>query len=350
MIDGISDAVLVALIGAFGGLLLGLAARLGRFCTLGAIEDFFYGGSDIRLRMWGVAIGVAVIGVFGSSALGVFSPTAAFYLDTRWLPWASIIGGGMFGYGMALAGNCGYGALARLGGGDLRSFVIVVVVGMAAYGTLYGPFAFVFAKLFPRIPTETPQGIAHGLSEVLPTSPALIGMVIGAGILAFAVWPAHMRAERKAIIWGAVVGLAILSGWLGTGYIAANGFEVVPVVSHNFSAPVGEAMIYAMLGANHAPSFAVGSVIGVWTGALIGSFMLGHFRWEACEDPRELRRQIIGAVLMGVGAVLAMGCTVGQGLTAMALLSYSAPVTMLSIFGGAALGLRHLIEGFAPAE
>lgn len=350
MIDGISDAVLVALIGAFGGLLLGLAARLGRFCTLGAIEDYFYGGSDIRLRMWGVAIGVACMGVFGANAAGLFNPTTSYYLDTRWLPWASIIGGGVFGYGMALAGNCGYGALARLGGGDLRSFVIVVVVGMAAYATLYGPLAFVFAKLFPRIPTDTPQGIAHGLSYLLPVAPAVIGMVIGAAILIFAIWPARMRADPKAIIWGAVVGLAILSGWLGTGYIAQHGFEVVPVVSHNFSAPVGEAMLYAMLGANHAPSFAVGSVIGVWSGALIGSFMLGHFRWEACEDPRELRRQIIGAIMMGVGAVLAMGCTVGQGLSSMALLSYSAPVTIVSIFGGAALGLRHLIEGFAPAE
>lgn len=350
MIDGVSDATLVALIGAFGGLLLGLAARLGRFCTLGAIEDYFYGGSDIRLRMWGVAIGVAMTGIYTGVALGGFTPDSTFYLQTKWLPWASVIGGGMFGYGMAMAGNCGYGALARLGGGDLRSFLIVVVVGIAAYGTLYGPLAFVFDALFPRLPATHPQSIAHGLSRILPVSPSVIGITAGLALLAFSVAPKRMRDKPKSIIWGAVVGLAILSGWLGTGWVERHGFEVVSVVSHNFSAPVGEAMLYAMLGANHAPSFAVGSVVGVWTGALIGSFMLGHFRWEACEDPRELRRQIIGAALMGVAAVIAMGCTVGQGLTAMSLLSYSAPVTMAAILGGAALGLRHLIEGFAPAE
>jgi uncharacterized membrane protein YedE/YeeE len=83
---------------------------------------------------------------------------------------------------------------------------------------------------------------------------------------------------------------------------------------------------------------------------VLGSAWRGQFRWEACEDPRELRRQILGAALMGVGAVLAVGCTIGQGVSAFALLSFSAPVTFAAIFAGAALGLRQLIAGFAAAE
>jgi uncharacterized protein len=89
---------------------------------------------------------------------------------------------------------------------------------------------------------------------------------------------------------------------------------------------------------------------GVVLGAFIGSMIKGHFRWEACEDPRELRRQIIGAAIMGVGAVIALGCTVGQGLSAFSVLAVSAPVTFLAIFAGAAFGLRQLIEGFSVAE
>lgn len=104
-----------------------------------------------------------------------------------------------------------------------------------------------------------------------------------------------------------------------------------------------------MTGSLRPLSFAVGSVAGVWCGAFIGSLIRGHFRWEACEDPRELRRQIIGAALMGTGAVIAMGCTVGQGLSAFSLLALSAPVTCAAIFAGAALGLRQLITGFRPA-
>lgn len=350
MIDGVSEGVLIAIMGLVTGLALGLAARLGRFCTLGAIEDHVYGGSDIRLRMWGVAIGIASMGVYGAVALGAFDPMTSFYAATRWAPLASIAGGLMFGYGMAMAGNCGYGALARLGGGDLRSFVIVVVVGVTAYGALYGPFADLFALILPRMAADTPQTIPFVLAQALPLPLWAIGMTIGAAILALAVWPARMRKEPAAIIWGAVVGLSVLGGWLGTYWVATHGFEVVSVTSHNFSAPVGEAMLYLMLGNSHAPSFAVGSVAGVWGGALIGSFMQGHFRWEACEDPRELRRQIFGAALMGVGAVLALGCTIGQGISSFALLTYSAPVTVISILAGAALGLRHLIEGFQTAR
>jgi len=101
-----------------------------------------------------------------------------------------------------------------------------------------------------------------------------------------------------------------------------------------------------MTASARAPSFAVGSVAGVAAGAFIGSLIKGHFRWEACEDPRELRRQIFGAGLMGAGAVIAMGCTIGQGISAISVLAFSGPVTLASIFAGAALGLRQLIVGF----
>jgi uncharacterized protein len=132
--------------------------------------------------------------------------------------------------------------------------------------------------------------------------------------------------------------------------VFSTGFDGLPVVSHSFSAPVGETLLYAMTGSARSASFAVGSVGGVLLGAFIGSMIKGHFRWEACEDPRELRRQIVGAAIMGVGAVIALGCTVGQGLSAFSVLAVSAPVTFLSIFAGAAFGLRQLIEGFSVAE
>jgi len=146
------------------------------------------------------------------------------------------------------------------------------------------------------------------------------------------------------------VGVAIVSGWGGTQYVATHGFGALPVVSHSISAPVGESILWAMSGSLRPVSFAVGSVGGIWLGAFIGSLIKGHFRLEACEDPRELRRQIIGAGVMGAGAVIAMGCTVGQGMSAFSLLAISAPVTSLAIFAGAAFGLRQLIEGFNPAE
>ena len=96
-------------------------------------------------------------------------------------------------------------------------------------------------------------------------------------------------------------------------------------------------------------TFGVGSVFGVLAGAFAGSLIKGHFRWEACEDPRELKRQVIGAVLMGFGAILAMGCTIGQGLSAFSILTLNAPLVFAGIFAGAALGLKQLITGFSMA-
>ncbi|NNK78134.1 MAG: YeeE/YedE family protein [Litoreibacter sp.] len=351
MLELMSEPLLLALFGGIGGLALGLAARLGRFCTLGAIEDLLYGGSDVRLRMWGVAIGVGVIGTYALHAVGYLDLGTSLYLSQTWSPMSSILGGLLFGYGMALSGNCGFGALARLGGGDLRSFVIVLVMGLASYITLAGPLAALRVGLFPveQAGANTP-GIAHGLSQLTGLSATAIGLTLGLVILALSGGKLMRNGHGASLFWGAVVGLAIVSGWAGTYWLSENGFLATLVRSHTFSAPIGETMLYAMTSSGSTLTFGIGSVFGVLTGAFIGSLIKGHFRWEACEDPRELRRQILGAVLMGIGAVTAVGCSVGQGISAFSVLAYSAPVTMAAIIAGAALGLRQLITGFASVS
>lgn len=350
MLDVISEPVLVSLVGVFGGVLLGLAARIGRFCTLGAIEDLFYGENTLRLRMWGVAIGVSIIGTFGLSAAGLLDLEQTLYLDRNWNPLSNIFGGLLFGYGMALAGNCGYGALARVGGGDLRSLLIVLVMGISAYVTLGGPLSAIRIWAFgqPEQPTDIPS-IAHFLGDQTSLSAETIGISIGLLILGLTFLNRDLRRSHSYALWGAVAGVAIVSGWAGTQWVASNGFDATPVLSHTFSAPIGETVLYAMTSSGNSISFGTGSVVGVLVGALIGSLIKGHFRWEACDDPRELRRQILGAALMGVGAVVAIGCSVGQGLSAFSVLAFSAPLTLVCILAGAAIGLRQLILGFAPS-
>ena len=347
LMSTLGEPLTMAAIGLFGGGLLGLAARLGRFCTLGAIEDLLYGGSDTRMRMWGLAIGLSVMGSFALMASGAFDPRASYYLSIGFMPLAAILGGLTFGYGMALAGNCGYGAIARLGGGDFRSFVIVLVMGVSAYLVLSGPLAHLRDWAFPQQAASGPvPGIAHALGRMAGVPPEWPGLLLGALICLAALASRDFRADGRALFWSSVVALAILSGWAGSYHVAQQGFDGLQTVSHSFSAPVGETLLYAMIGSAISPSFGVGSVTGVALGAFAGSLVKGHFRWEACEDPRELRRQITGAGLMGAGAVIALGCTVGQGLSAFSVLAYSAPLTCAGIFAGAALGLRQLIVGF----
>jgi uncharacterized membrane protein YedE/YeeE len=350
MDDMISDAGLVAMVGLFGGILLGLAARIGRFCTLGAIEDLYYGEKTLRLRMWGIAIGVSVVGTFGLSLTGLLDLQQTLYLVRSWNPLANIFGGLVFGYGMALAGNCGYGALARVGGGDLRSLLIVLIMGISAYVTLGGPLSSVRIWAFGI--TEDVAGLAtfaQSLAQISGSSVEISGIAIGMGILCLTLLNGNLRREPSYIFGGAIAGLAIVSGWAGTQWVASTGFDATNVVTHTFSAPIGETMLYAMTSSGNSISFGTGSVVGVIIGAFLGSLFKGHFRWEACDDPRELRRQILGAALMGIGAVVAVGCSVGQGLSAFSVLAFSAPVTLACIMAGAAIGLRQLILGFAPS-
>lgn len=351
MLDILGEANAVALIGLLGGIALGLAARVGKFCTLGAVEDMLYSSDDRRMRMWAIALAVAVIGTQAAMGTGLLVPAETAYLDRVWNPIATVVGGLMFGYGMALAGNCGYGALARLGGGDLRAFVIVVVMGLTAYIVMSGPLAWLRVLLFPvETGAETPQGLGQMAEQTLGLSPMVTGLAVGAALLAWALSSAEMRGSPRHIAWGVVVGLAVVSGWMGTAWVAATGFGLEPVESHAFASPIGDTLFYAMTASGNTLSFSVGSVLGVVIGACLGSYSKGQFRWEACEDPRELRRQILGAALMGPGAILAVGCSVGQGLSAFSTLAFSAPVAFAAIFAGAALGLRHMILGFAPAE
>lgn len=351
MWSGLSDAYLVACIGLAGGIVLGLASRLGRFCTLGAIEDYLYGASDHRLRMWGLAIATAMIASFGLMQAGLLNAPETLYLRSGWNPLAHIVGGLVFGYGMAIAGNCGFGALARLGGGDLRSFVIVLVMGISAYITMSGPLAYLRVRLFPDdlIATEGPAGFAHFLERATDIGAPVFGMVAGAVLGALMLRSRGFLAERGMIIAGVTVGLAVAFAWGGTQWVATDSFGAVPVSSFTFAAPLGESILFWMTASGSTVSFGVGSVAGVWLGAFLGSLLRGLFRWEACEDPRELRRQILGAALMGGGAVVALGCTIGQGVSAMSLLAYGAPLTLAGIFAGAAIGLRQLIHGFASA-
>ena len=350
MLELLGEANTAALIGLIGGILLGMAARVGRFCTLGAIEDYLYASDDRRMRMWFVAIGVSIIGVHIALFFSQFDLGEAAYLDRVWNPVGTIVGGLMFGYGMALSGNCGYGALARLGGGDLRSFVIILVMGLSAYFVMSGPLAHARVWAFPvELGAESPQGFSQFFAS-FGVPPVVTGAVVGTGMIVLALSKAEMRRSYSHLFWGAIVGLVIVSGWLGTYWVASTGFEAKPVETHTFAAPIGDTMLYTMTASGNALSFSVGSVVGVVLGAVLGSYSKGHFRWEACEDPRELRRQIWGATIMGPGAILAVGCSVGQGISAFSVLAFSAPVAFIAIFAGAAIGLRQLIIGFAPAE
>jgi len=337
-----------ALVGLFGGVILGLAGRMGYFCSLGALETAVYGQDQTRLRMWGVALGTAIIGVFTLNAAGIFDFSLSFYHQIKWNPLASIFGGLLFGYGMAMAGNCGYSALTRFGGGDLRSLVVLVVMAIFSFITLNGPLAAPRLWLIPEEPSTGLNSIAYSLSEVTGIAPFAIALAFATVLILWALSYEKLRDNPEQIFWSVAVGFAITFGFWGTSFLNDNSFNEVMIESYTFTAPLGRTLIWLMTSSAGGLVFSVGSVLGVIIGAFIGSSIKRDFKWEACEDPRELGRQVGGAALMGIGGVTALGCSVGQGLSAFSTLAYSGPVTLAAIAAGGLFGLRQLIHGFEP--
>lgn len=346
--DGGSVGLLAALIGLGGGVILGLAVRLGDFCTLGAIESALYGNNQTRIRMWGIALGVAIFGTFGLAQAGILNFADTFYHGIKWNPLASIVGGLLFGYGMAYTGNCGFTALAKIGGGDLRALVASIIMAIFAFMTLGGPLAELRVLLFPEATSETVQGFAHLFSGWTGLPVFAVAAIIGLGFLVWGLLHAGLRAKPVSIFWAAMVGLTVVSAWWGTSVIAERSLGAVDVQSHSYTAPLGRTLLYLMTSTAGGINFSVGSVFGIVAGGFLGSLIKGHFRWEACEDPRELGRQLFGAAIMGIGGIIALGCSIGQGLSAFSTLAYSAPVTLMAIAIGAVLGLRRLVSGFQP--
>ena len=345
----ISPPVLAGGAGLLGGIVLGYAARMGDFCTLNAIESAVYGGDQRRARLWGVVLGVAIITLFVAEALGFALITQSPYHMIAFNPLAAILGGLLFGYGMALAGNCGFGALVRLGGGDLRSFLIVMMMAVSGFITLAGPLSHLRVALFPQIDAETPQGFAHAFAAMSGLSPLVLAIPVGLGLIALGLAHPHLREAPRTVAWGVVVGLSIAFAFIATSILRVGTFDAVPVEGFTFTAPLGRTILYLMTSSAGGLNFAVGTVVGVVVGAALAAFWRRRFRWEACEDPRELGRQVAGACLMGVGGVIAVGCSVGQGASAMATLAYSAPLVFICIVAGALFGLRQLLRGFQSA-
>jgi uncharacterized membrane protein YedE/YeeE len=345
-------AALVALAGGLGGVILGLAARLGRFCTLAAIEDAMFGRDYRRLRMWALAMAVAITGVALAIEANLLNPSSSLYHRLPLNPVSWIVGGLFFGIGMAFCGTCAYGTLARVGGGDLRALFVFLVLGISAYMAIAGPTAALRDTVLT--PLAIDPGIANS-TNILPTrtfnhllnlgQPLWLPLALALLLAAWSISDLSFRRSSRHVLWSLAAGLVIVSGWLATSLLGADPFDPQPLMSHTYSVPLGQTLIFFMTMSSASLTFGIGATLGVIAGALAGALIRREFRWEAADDAREMRRHLLGAFLMGTGGVYAGGCTIGQGLSAASVLAISAPFVLVSIWCGVWLGLTYLMEG-----
>ena len=139
---------------------------------------------------------------------------------------------------------------------------------------------------------------------------------------------------------GTRVGILVAGGWYTTGYLGADDFKPAPVTSLTFIAPIADALQYVMLSTGSTLNFGIVTVFGVFAGSLATALLTGRFHLEGYTSPRHMLRSGGGAALMGIGGVMAFGCSVGQGLTGLSTLALASFVAVAGILLGTAAGLR----------
>lgn len=306
------------------GILFGGLAQLTRFCFRRAVV-----GEDRRQAagVWAMALAVAVLGTQAGVALGWIS-FAEHRLMVADLPIAAVIlGGVMFGVGMVLTRGCVSRLMVLTGSGNLRALVVIVTFAIVAHATLKG----VLAPLRTWIGGVTlPVGDYASLAT-LTGAPLVVAAVIAAAALVLA-----LRSGNRALplLGGALIGALVPLAWVGTGYVLFDEFDPIAMESLSFTAPSAETLFYTLASSAVPAGFGTGLVGGVLIGALVAALLSGSFQWQSFESPRQTGRYLSGAVLMGIGGVLAGGCTVGAGLAGIPTLSLAAVLALASIAAG----------------
>ena len=344
----------VVLIGLAIGLVLGWISRFSNFCTLGAISDWYSSGDQSRLRMWLLAIMVAMIGTQSLIAADLIVVKDAFYTAPRFFWLSYLVGGLLFGFGMVLSSGCGGRNLVRIGGGSLKAVVVFVVMAIFAYMTMRGIFGVLRVNTLEQIfiTFDTRQD----LPSLLRQPGIIVASLIGLALLAYVFLSQELRRQPRLIAGGVIIGLLVVAGWITTGNIGfieedPNTLEsrflatnTRGIESLTFVAPLAYWLDLMMLWSDTSRgwTFSIATVCGVVLGALIHAVSSKTFRWEGFVDRADLARHLIGAALMGVGGVTAFGCTIGQGITGLSLLALGSLVATAAIVAGGWLGLHWL--------
>ena len=343
--------------------IFGAVANRTNFCTMGALSDIVNIGHWGRMRMWLLAIAVAIVGANLLYYFGLVDLSKSVYQRPT-LNWLSLaVGGLLFGMGMTLAAGCANKNLVRLGAGSVRSLVVLTFMAIAAYMTLKGLFGQWRASYLDPVAIDLKalglpdQSLPALLARYTgtPTRTALLAVpgIIGLGLLVFVFKDARFRRNAAQVLGAVVLGLLIVAGWylsghvghgenpdtLETVYFATNSHTLE---SMSFVGPLAYGLELLMLWTDQSlhVSFGIASVIGVVLGSFTYAVATRKFRWEGFASLADLRNQLLGALLMGFGGVTALGCTIGQGLSGLSTLALGSFIAVAGIVGGALAMLK----------
>lgn len=316
------------------GLIFGLLAERTAFCLRRALigED-----RTEAAAVWMTALAVALLGTQGAVQLG-WIDFSGHRLLTGDLPIVAVtLGGLLFGAGMVLTRGCVGRLTVLTGTGNLRAALVIVVFAIVAHATLKG----VLAPLRVAIGQHTlPLGASADIGA-LPGGPLVWSLLPAIVLLALAL---RAPARRGRLIGGALIGALVPLAWVGTGYVLYDDFDPITMESLSFTSPWTEALFWTVASSAVPAGFGTGLVGGVLVGALVSALTAGRFRWQSFVSPAQTGRYMLGAALMGVGGVLAGGCSIGAGLAGVPTLSLAALLALVAIILGAAITAR-VVDG-----
>ena len=330
----------------------GAVGHKTNFCTMGAVSDWVNMGDLNRMRMWLLAIGVAILGANALHLAGQIDLSKSIYPGPNFTWLSYIVGGFLFGVGMTLASGCGSKTLIRIGGGNLKSLVVFLVAGIAAYMTLRGLFGAFRVGVLEKASLTFATG--QDLPSLLGAARLWIALAAGGALVAYAYASRDFRSSFDNTLGGVVTGLVVVGGWYLSGHIGriAEDPETLQeafvatnsgrMEAFSFVAPLAWSLEYLIFWTDKSRivTYGIASVAGVIAGSLAYALAAGKFRWEGFRNAEDTGMHMIGGLLMGFGGVTALGCTIGQGISGFSTLALGSILSFLAIVAGSAATMK----------
>ena len=346
---------------------LGAIMQKTSFCTLGAVSDGILMEDWSRMRQWCLAIGIAILGVALMSHLEWIDVSKSFYTGNRVLYLSTVIGSTLFGIGMVLASGCGSKTLVRIGGGNLKSIVVFIVLGLVAYMTMRGFLGMMKANTIDKVSLslstnqDLPSILSASFGIAKENLRSILALIIGGVFIGFALLKKSFWSSEN-LLAGIGVGVSVTAIWWVSGRYAhltedPNTLQEAFLVTNSgrmeslsFVAPYAFALDWMMFTSDKSKILTIGivAVIGMIMGSAISSILSKNFRWESFRGVEDTANHLVGAALMGFGGVTAVGCTIGQGLSGLSTLALNSFIAFPGFILGAYIGLQYLQWRLSP--